>query len=184
MGLDMYLYANSRKLCEDMHSEDGQSWEVQEGIAIRWRKANAIHNWFVRNIFGGDNRNCAIADVSVEELKKLRDDCIEVVTSSALVDGLVFSGITVDEDGNTCIEREPGLVIQDPSKANEIMPTMGGFFYGSTEYDEWYWRCLAETAKKIDRILDMVAPNDECQWILEHKEEPGWALKFYYQADW
>lgn len=30
-------------------------------------------------------------------------------------------------------------VLEDNSKARELLPTMGGFFFGSTDYDEYYF---------------------------------------------
>jgi hypothetical protein len=59
-------------------------------------------------------------------------------------------------------------VIENPALAGEIMPTQGGFFFGSTDYDEWYFAGLNETVKKIADLLACV--SDE--W------------EFYYQSSW
>lgn len=45
---------------------------------IYWRKANAIHGWFVDNCQDGID-NCQRAYVSVEKLRELRDLCQKVV---------------------------------------------------------------------------------------------------------
>ena len=44
-------------------------------------------------------------------------------------------------------------VMDDPSKARKIFPTSAKFFFGSTDYDEWYFNELETTAKEIEIIL-------------------------------
>jgi hypothetical protein len=58
MGLDMYLY---RK-------------EVEE--VAYWRKANAIHGWFMQFT---DRDNCTPVSITKENLVDLRDTCAEVL---------------------------------------------------------------------------------------------------------
>ena len=45
-------------------------------------------------------------------------------------------------------------VLTDHSKAEEIMPTSSGFFFGSTAYDEWYFNDIEETAEQLYHILN------------------------------
>lgn len=40
------------------------------------------------------------------------------------------------------------------AKGKELLPTQGGFFFGSTDYDKWYIEGIAEVAKKFE---DMIA---------------------------
>jgi hypothetical protein len=53
-------------------------------------------------------------------------------------------------------------------KASVALPTASGFFFGSTEYDEWYWSDLEYTAKELDRVLANAKESDD----------------FFYQASW
>jgi hypothetical protein len=46
---------------------------------------------------------------------------------------------------------------------------MEGFFFGTTDIDEWYWNGLKSTIKQIDRILALPNIDD---------------LSFYYQSSW
>jgi len=63
-------------------------------------------------------------------------------------------------------------VLADHSKASELMPVSdGGFFFGSYEYDEWYFEQLEDTVKILDRIL------------LNPKFEFG-SYDFEYQSSW
>lgn len=44
-------------------------------------------------------------------------------------------------------------VLENKGNAANIMPTQGGFFFGGTEYDEWYYDGLKRTRKAFNRIL-------------------------------
>jgi hypothetical protein len=45
------------------------------------------------------------------------------------------------------------MVLEDRSRADELLPTTSGFFFGSTEYDDWYFNKLEDTIQKITPIL-------------------------------
>jgi hypothetical protein len=52
-------------------------------------------------------------------------------------------------------------VLEDRSRAEELLPTREGFFFGSTEYNEYYFEDLAETVAKIEAIsLDDISDCD------------------------
>ena len=38
--------------------------------------------------------------------------------------------------------------------ANELLPTEGGFFFGSTDYDDWYFEVVQEVTDKFTEILN------------------------------
>lgn len=86
-----------------------------------WRKANAIHQWFVNEVQNGED-DCGDYYVSREQLIELRDLCQQV--------------------------------LDNPEDAEELLPTQGGFFFGSTEFDEWYLASLKDTTEILDRILN------------------------------
>jgi hypothetical protein len=44
-------------------------------------------------------------------------------------------------------------VLADHSLAEELLPTSSGFFFGSTDFDEYYFKDLEYTVKVIDRCL-------------------------------
>ena len=89
MGLDMYLNARSSVNAYD----DTAQMELEKvpfiavtgmrvtGITYRamyWRKANAIHKWFVDNVQDGVD-NCEAFHVSPQHLQLLRDTCQQVL---------------------------------------------------------------------------------------------------------
>lgn len=54
-------------------------------------------------------------------------------------------------------------VLAEPTLASELLPTASGFFFGSTDYDDWYLEGLRYTALTIDKLLTM--PNE---WDFEY----------------
>jgi hypothetical protein len=150
MGLDMYLTAKrylskynpeDAKLRELVRAIDfGFSGEVEQVSfeAMYWRKANAIHRWFVNKIQDGVD-NCAEYNVGTDTLVHLRDICKQVLA--------------------------------DPSKAHELLPPQSGFFFGSTEVDEWYLEDLKYTVERLDVLLDLPQVKDH-------------NINFYYSSSW
>jgi hypothetical protein len=88
MGLDMMLI------------HDVEEWN-EVGY---WRKANAIHRWFVDNVQNGVD-DCGEYKVTAEQLIQLRDECNQVLNDSSLAESLLptqpgfFFGGTEYNDG-------------------------------------------------------------------------------------
>lgn len=152
MGLDMYLEA--RRFLWIFDDGTGKDAEVGEAIrkalpeigdmrpqgvtveAMYWRKANAIHQWFVDNVQSGED-DCDHYHVSREKLEELRDLCQQV--------------------------------LDDRDRAAELLPTQSGFFFGGTDYDDWYWN-------KVQYTRDTLAN------LLANEQLKGW--EFYYHSSW
>lgn len=45
-------------------------------------------------------------------------------------------------------------VLNDHSKAEDILPTSSGFFFGSTDYDDWYYEQLESTIEQCQGVID------------------------------
>ena len=151
MGLDMYLQASQyvggwdhsapeeqqrfKSLTHDFGVEDFVADTTPAAVVTftvaYWRKANAIHKWFVDNVQEGVD-NCGRYYVPREALTTLRDLCDKA--------------------------------LNDPQQAPELLPAQEGFFFGSTDYDQWYFEDLRSTIKQIDRVL--AAPED---WEFEYQ---------------
>ena len=43
--------------------------------------------------------------------------------------------------------------MEDATVAERLLPTQGGFFFGSTDYDEYYIEDLKRTIEIIDNVL-------------------------------
>ena len=128
------------------------SWRIIEQVGY-WRKANAIHSWFVDNVQNGIDDCDYHNEVTEVMLQLLKATCEAVLKSSKIVDGKVSCGYTFDEYGNKIHTYEDGLVVEDSSVAERLLPTTSGFFFGSTAYDEWYINDLKETIEIIDNVL-------------------------------
>ena len=59
--------------------------------------------------------------------------------------------------------------LENRESASDILPTAEGFFFGSTEYDEFYFQDIEETAEMLEKLLEE-EPENECD--------------FYYQSSW
>ena len=107
-----------------------------------WRKANAIHSWLTK-----DNDDDITAEHSGKHLLELVDICKKVKKS------LEESGLhkikTIDKYTKKEIEIE---VYKDTSFAEELLPSQSGFFFGRTEYDEWYMYSLDETIEQLKDV--------------------------------
>ena len=190
MGLDMYLYTNSKKVCKAANKATGdEKWRIARGTAIYWRKANHIHNWFVENVQYGDD-DCGLYEVSVEQLMELRDVCQKVIDGSKLVPGKVWNGQRGTKHGWEDT-YEDGSVIEDPTVAEELLPTQSGFFFGSTQYDGWYLDDVKTARDGIDAILDNIEQYERhlCGGVTwsdwREKGEPDeWSVTFHYHASW
>ena len=45
------------------------------------------------------------------------------------------------------------MVLEDHSQAEELLPTVDGFFFGSTEYDEGYFDDVEQVLKYCEETL-------------------------------
>ena len=121
----------------------GDSGEFTHEVGY-WRKANMIHHWFEKNIEGVEN--CSEAKVTREDLHKLKN----IIT-------------TIFENLHTMNEQ---VVFDDKSEklAKELLPTQGGFFFGSTDYDSMYIDDLTDTLAIIDKALSMPDNTEFVYW--------------------
>jgi len=100
-----------------------------------WRKANAIHKWFVKNCQGGVDE-CQQTYVTVEQVQALLDLATEVQANHSLA----------------------------PDKLNP----QEGFFFGSTEIDQYYFQDIKDTVEGLTRVLADKHPDSD----------------LYYQSSW
>lgn len=65
----------------------------------------------------------------------------------------MVNGYTFDDDGKHLPITQAGKVIKDPSTAQRLLPTQEGFFFGSTEYNQWYLEDLELTKQILEEAL-------------------------------
>lgn len=111
-----------------------------------WRKANQIHSWFVRNIQNNDDDGGSYR-VTQKDLQILIDTLKEVYNSlcnKEMVTKKVQDGSIEYE---TKVFKEKDLEI-----AKQLLPTQEGFFFGSTQYDEYYFEDIKKTLNDLQII--------------------------------
>ena len=148
MGLDQYLTAKKyvakweyfndyadRAITQEftdllpMDTPDITKYGQFQGITVEypvgyWRKANAIHNFFVREVGEGVD-DCRQMWVDRDILVELRSCCADVLKA----------------DNTEEMAQEVGL------------ETVSGFFFGDTSYDNWYKEDLKLTIDICDFVL-------------------------------
>lgn len=160
MGLDMYLVGCTR----------GESDEKNAEIVTSWRKANAVHKWFVDNVQDGVDDCERHREVTKSDLEALADICKEIIENCVLIHGKVKNGYRWDSENNKEIPIwEEGLIVANSEICKELLPTEDGFFFGSTDYDRYYFEDIRRTYSKLKEILKT--------WDFESKA-------LYYESSW
>lgn len=122
-----YVWDNQKKYpLEQVHEQVGY-----------WRKANAIHKWFVDNVQGGEDDCNYHRPITRHDLDTLSGLC--------------------------------DAVLNNKEKASEYLPVSEGFFFGSYQYDEWYFRDIEKT-------------RDLCEQLLREFDFKNYDL--YYRSSW
>jgi hypothetical protein len=142
MGLDMYL--RGKRYLSSYNDQDkpvknavnkavfGDDFEVDtsfdsdrqivinqvEAEVAYWRKANAIHNWFVDNVQEGVDE-CQESYVSRDQLKELLDICKKVLADKTLASellppqaGFFFGGTDIDDWYMNDVEFTAGRIAE------------------------------------------------------------------------
>ena len=154
MGLDMYLNVRKYVSQHDRKSETESSefktliymsglegltkYSQFGGVEISypvgyWRKANAIHGWFINNCAEGED-NCEPVGVSRSDLQLLLTACKEVMA-----------------------ETDPD---EKKDKADDVgLTPTEGFFFGGYQMDEYYDADLNGTIEMLEHLLGLI-PED------------------------
>jgi hypothetical protein len=166
MGLDMYL---------GVRTENG----IRE--VGYWRKANAIHGWFVREC-GNNVDECQEIVVPKIKMMELQALCLSALikrsqdpapleetespksSKSVPVDGQEMGEWLMEQ---MKMETTLALLEKQFEDTSDPLRPVAGFFFGGTEKDQYYYQDLMETAEIIREALEEY-PDGE----------------FVYQASW
>lgn len=185
MGLDMYLigrklvafynnpegFAKLQSIAGFDPSEHSSFGHVSASIGY-WRKANAIHRWFVEKVQDGRDE-CQESHVTREQLLDLRAACKQVLDCVEVVEGQVSNGQRIHPDGRVEAITQPGKVVAQKGLASAVLPTQAGFFFGSTDYDEGYLKDLKDTVEIIDKAITFL-----------DSDKTGGSHSVSYRASW
>lgn len=136
---------------------------ITEQVAY-WRKANAIHKWFVDNVQEG-NDDCESHSVHHDQITTLVGLCEKIIKGTELISGEITTGFTYTKEGGKVANTQKGKILKNPELAQELLPTAEGFFFGSYDYDQYYFDDIKATADQLKPLL----------------KEKG---DYYYQSSW
>jgi hypothetical protein len=146
MGLDMYL---SRKTYVKQWSHQKPEEQFEITITKGGKPYDGIDISNVTNIeeeVGYWRKANQIHRWFVENIQNGVDNCGEYSVSKG----------ELEELRNICTE-----VLNDHSKAEELLPSASGFFFGNTDYDEWYYNDVEHTIEILDKIIGETNPNQD-----------------------
>jgi hypothetical protein len=146
--------------------------DIEEEVAY-WRKANAIHNWFVQNVQDGKD-DCGYYQVTVGQLNQLLELCKEVKRKVIMKDDKVVNGQTLNKNGEWEDILENGKIITNPEEIANILPTISGFFFGSTAYDEYYMMDIDYTIEVLEAEMNKINEYEENHVL----------VNYYYSSSW
>jgi hypothetical protein len=115
---------------------DSPSVYVSATVAY-WRKANAIHSWFVRTCADGVDE-CQPIPVSRKQLCEL---------------------LTIAEDAAASYDYGR------KEEATAVLSPTSGCFFGSTEVDEWFRQDLQLTIDQLTKVLSK--SNEDSEFIYQ-----------------
>ena len=143
MGLDITFYKAKR-------SKDNETKERLEEI----RKALATE--YIKSI---DERNSKLIKELEDEEEKI-NPWNEVAYFRKVNFLLPFFGyedncsdLEIDKYQVEDLIEACKAVLEDHDKASFLLPTQAGFFFGSTDYDDWYFDDVQNVKEKFEEVL-------------------------------
>ena len=149
MGLDSYLYKKTYVQNWENNSPDSKIKPERISYIVEyvgyWRKFNALHNYIVENFADG------------------RDDYQHI----GLTEGDLRNILNTLQEAKYILDSDASDELKS-DKLSDVFPTAEGFFFGATEYGDYYAECVDNTILLLTDLLDEC--DDYCS--------------FYYQASW
>lgn len=157
-------------------SERIESHDYSKGYSETTRTENPKYNTIVETV-GMKVRDNIAASVTVEytAIYWRKANQIHNWFVSTLANGIdECQRIPVPRDNLVALHDRCGVLLDTRSNelAVDLLPPTSGFFFGSTDIDEWYWQDVEETHKQLTELLDEIT------------EENKWNYSIEYQASW
>ena len=152
MGLDMYLAKKTYvKNWDYMREEEKHTITVRKAGGVVSDIDPSRISYIEEQVMYWRKSN-GIHHWFVENVQKGVDDCGTYYVEGSQLEDLV--SLCEDAIGN-------------PDEAHEFLPSVPGCFFGSTEYDEWYFQDLQDTVDALRKVLAEEGLGD-----------------FYYHSSW
>lgn len=163
MGLDQYIEIEVVHQTENTEKGRTVTERRDEELAY-FRKVNFMQKFFEDKYEIPDAESVPITK---EDLQELADLCERVMDKFEEWDGAKEA---LDSDDYI----EPPKHIQ--GYAEELLPTCAGFFFGSTDYDNWYFKDVKDTLNTVREIIQEVEDTYEVEDADEYQ--------LFYKAWW
>lgn len=156
MGLDMYLTKKTYVGAEHDH----RNVELTIDLKINGTKPpiNPKRISYIEENVGYWRKANHIHNWFVTHCQEGEDDCREA---------------DVDKNDLLKLLSDCKAIKENKDKAPELMPTQSGFFFGGTDYDEYYFDAIDSTIQIIEALL---AEGDPTKDYLD--------FDIYYQSSW
>jgi hypothetical protein len=137
MGLDMYLEKRTY-VRQWSHQTPEEQYNVEVTKGGEPVKIDPKRVTYVIEEVGYWRKQNQIHQWFVENVQNGVDNCGEYCVSKAQLEELL----------DLCKK-----ILNDNSLAEELLPTASGFFFGGTEYDEWYFDGIQNTIEILEGVL-------------------------------
>jgi len=143
MGLDMYLYKKTYVKHWEHNGDNNYKVEVSKAgkpVNIDPKKVT-----YIVEEAGYWRKANQIHNWFVENVQNGKDECQESYVSREQLEELL----------GVC-----RIVKIDKEKAEQLLPTQSGFFFGGTEYDEYYYQDIDSTIEILEEALGDESADD------------------------
>lgn len=155
MGLDMYFYLEKYESQLDFSDKEKVNYdedlkELEKDILERNFKS--VQTRYQVGYFRKFN---ALHSYIVREFADGEDNCKPIFLSVVEIEQMLST-----------------LKEITPDNASEVLPTQTGFFFGSQEYDEWYFEDVKYAIDLLEKMLKVLEKDSKNRWSA------------YYEASW
>ena len=158
MGLDMYLTKTTCVKNWDYMKESEKSYVTIKGANEKHIKSERIQ-YITEQLMYWRKAN-QIHQWFVDNVQDGEDDCGEYAVNLSQLKQLM----------DVCYE-----VMNDNSKAKELLPVSEGFFFGGYDYDEYYFDQVTDTYNMLIEIIEE---------LKEHEKQIRKDSWIQYRASW
>jgi hypothetical protein len=148
MGLDMYLEA---RMFLSEYGENGK--KMQDLITNAVEETHGMRPTYITCEAMYWRKCNSVHRWFVENVQDGNDDC---------------GNYYVSRDNLEQLLSDINQVLDNPEQSDNILPSQSGFFFGDTEYNDYYFQNLRETKERITELLTDKYSNWE----------------FYYSSSW
>lgn len=127
--------------------------------------------------FGRDFTETRTPDEVEEEFKREREHHFSLYSAYFRKVNFIYEYFRNNLEDECCkaTKKEIGDLIDtckdvlahkgDKEYAELYLPTTAGFFFGSTEYDKWYWEDVKDCKKQMEKIYKSLKDDDFVLWV-------------------